>query len=83
VKTAKSGKLEGKRVSLFKNAVMMRKVLLRSILPVFLLLRLAAAPLFGQEPPGPSQGPYPGVAEVVPRASQLAEAGLLAKDRIA
>jgi small-conductance mechanosensitive channel len=62
---------------------MMRKVLLRSILPVFLLLRLAAAPLFGQEPPGPSQGPYPGVAEVVPRASQLAEAGLLAKDRIA
>lgn len=62
---------------------MMRKVLLRSILSVFLLLRLATSPLFGQEPPAPSQTPYPGVAEIVPRAAQLAEEALLATDRIA
>lgn len=82
VKTAKSGRLGSERPPSRKNSVMMRKRLLRSILPVFLLLRLATSPLFGEEPPAPSQGPFLGVAEVVPRFSQLAEEGLLAKDRI-
>ncbi|HXV21747.1 MAG TPA: mechanosensitive ion channel domain-containing protein [Desulfuromonadales bacterium] len=68
---------------MFKIAVKMRKALLLSILSVFLLLRLATSPLFGQESPAQSQAPYPGVAEVVPRASQLAEEGLLARERIA
>jgi potassium-dependent mechanosensitive channel len=61
---------------------MMRKTLLRLILPVLLLLRLAASPLLGQEPPAPSQASYPALSEVIPRASQVAEEGLLAMGRI-
>ena len=61
----------------------MRKVLLHSLLSLFLLLHLATSALFGQEPPSPGQAPYPGVAEIVPRATQLAEAALLATERIA
>jgi len=61
----------------------MGNLFLRSILIIIVLLRLTISPGSGEESPAPDAARFPGVSEVVPRASQLSEEGVAADTRIA